>query len=698
MKFSRIYKNKGVASLLVAGLMMGSLTGCGGEAQEPVTSDSVVQDVVETAAPAESEVVENTDPVIYQVAEQNYMPTLPTGVEASEIYVEPIEGLSEDFIKGMDISSIISLEESGVKYYNADGQEQDLFQILADAGVNYIRVRVWNDPYDSKGGGYGGGNCDVEKAAEIGKRAAECGMKLLVDFHYSDFWADPAKQKAPKEWAHMTYANKVQAMYDWTVESVNAILASGSDIGMIQIGNEINSGMAGETDWTRITELLGQASKAIRDVSAQQGREIPIAVHFTNIDNKNGIMNVAQTLEDAGLDYDIFGVSYYSFWHGTMQNLTDVLTELNTRFGKETCVMETSYAYTLEDGDGFANSVSEVDLVEGYAATVQSQATNIRDIMAATAAAGDSALGIFYWEGAWVPVGPATADNSPIWEQYGSGWASSTAKKYDPNDAGQYYGGCSWDNQAMFDFGGKKLPSLDVFKYVNYGTECEPKVDYVDSVSAELNVNEAVVLPETVNVVFNDRALSGPVAVTWNEEDIAKIDTSVMADHVVRGELEDGTAVTCDLTIAKVNYVQNPSFEEKNTTMWNVTYVGDSNPTDFQTKSSDAMTGDVSFHFWSEAEQDFNIEQTISGLGEGSYTFTTALQGGDVGDAEIYAYVKVGDTMYQSEPVKLSGWTVWQNPEVRDIAVNGEDVIVGVHVKCKAKGWGTMDDFYLYKQ
>ena len=113
-------------------------------------------------------------------------------IEGSDLFVKKVDNLAEDFIMGMDASSVIAEEASGVKYYNYSGQEQDVFQTLAQSGINYIRVRVWNDPYDKDGNGYGGGNCDIENAVEIGKRATQYGMKLLVNFHYSDFWADPA--------------------------------------------------------------------------------------------------------------------------------------------------------------------------------------------------------------------------------------------------------------------------------------------------------------------------------------------------------------------------------------------------------------------------------------------------------------------------------------------------------------------------
>ena len=142
--------------------------------------------------------------------EKKYQPAFPTSEQEADIFVEKIDNLPEDFIKGMDISSVLAEEASGVKYYNEEGEEEDLFKILADSDVNYIRVRVWNHPFDADGNGYGGGNCDVETAKEIGKRAAKYGMKLNVDFHYSDFWADPKKQKCPGAWKGTTTDEKAQ--------------------------------------------------------------------------------------------------------------------------------------------------------------------------------------------------------------------------------------------------------------------------------------------------------------------------------------------------------------------------------------------------------------------------------------------------------------------------------------------------------
>ena len=675
-------KKRIVATILACVLGTGLLAGCGNTAD--VTT--------ETEASTEVDQIVETEMVDYE-------PVLPTAQEEADIFVEKIDGLAEDFIKGVDISTVLVQEKSGVVYYNEAGEVQDLFKTLADAGVNYIRVRVWNDPYDKNGMGYGGSNNDVATAAEIGKRAAMYGMKLCVDFHYSDFWADPAKQFAPKKWAHYSLEDKKTAIYEFTKTSLKTIADAGADIGMVQIGNEINNGMSGETEDERVMPLLSQASKGVRDFASESGSDIKVTVHYTNIEDKKNIMNIAQKLEDNQIDYDVFGVSYYVFWHGTLENLTSVLSDITEKYGKETAVMETSYAYTLEDGDATGgNSVGEEELASGYTASVQSQANVVRDVMAATHAGGG--LGVFYWEPAWIPVGNDAAANAKIWEEYGSGWASSYAGKYDPNDAGQYYGGSSWDNQALFDFAGHPLASLDVFKYVNYGATCEPAVDFLEETIAKINISEPLVMPETVDAVFNDRSLSGPVAVTWNEEQVAEIDTSKAGEYIVNGVLEDGTEAVCTVIVANVNWVENSGFEEKNTAMWEVTYEGDKNPTDVQTKSSDAFSGENSFHFWSEAEQSFTVSQTISGLAAGDYTLNANIQGGDVGsNAEIYLYAIVDGQEYRSDNVTLAGWVQWQTPQITDISLaEGQDITIGMTVKCAAKGWGTMDDFYLFKQ
>ncbi len=395
-----------------------------------------------------------------------FRPDLPTGEVTADIRVDKVEGLDADFVKGVDVSSVISLERSGVVFKNAEGKEQDIFHTLADAGVNCIRVRVWNDPFDAEGRGYGGGNCDVNNAVEIGRRAAKYNLTLLVDFHYSDFWADPTNQLAPKEWADYPIEKKEKSIYDFTKNSLAEIKAGGGKISYVQIGNEINNGLCGETEAGKKIVLLKRASAAVRDYDEMSGERTKIIVHYTEPNRPNLILNEVEALDGYGLDYDIFGLSFYSYWHGTMNNLTTLLRNIKAKVGKDTMVVETAYPYTLTDGDGYPNNVSTSDLVQGYSATVQGQADNLRDVIHSTHLGGGK--GVFYWEPAWIPVGREVEYNRTLWIKYGSGWATQYAAGYMPSVT--WYGGSSWDNQALFDIDGVPLDSLDTFKYVNFGS------------------------------------------------------------------------------------------------------------------------------------------------------------------------------------------------------------------------------------
>ena len=259
-------------------------------------------------------------------------------VTSDSLYVQKVENLPEDFIMGMDASCVPALEKGGVKYYDHEGTEKDVYQILSENGINYIRVRVWNDPFDAEGNGYGGGNCDIDNAVEIGKRATAAGMKLLVNFHYSDFWADPGKQQVPKAWSGYTVDQKADAIYSYTKSSLEYLIANGVDVGMVQVGNETTNSMCGVSDWADRCKLFSAGAKAVRDVDG----DILVAIHFTNPERSGNYANFAKQLDTYGVDYDVFASSYYPYWHGTLENLTSVLKQVADTYGKHVIVAETS--------------------------------------------------------------------------------------------------------------------------------------------------------------------------------------------------------------------------------------------------------------------------------------------------------------------------------------------------------------------
>ena len=671
-------------------LCLGALAGCGAAGGNTADGNTTESTAGNTAGNTTENTTGSTD------AGSIMTFPLPDGPEASEIYVEPIPEIADDFIRGMDASSVLAEENSSVTYYNFEGEEQDVFMTLAQSGVNYIRLRVWNDPYDENGNGYGGGNNDLATAVALGRRATQYGMKVCIDFHYSDFWADPKRQHAPKAWEGMTAQEKYDALYAFTKDSLTELLDAGVDVGMVQIGNEINNGLAGETLSPTVMNLLVSGSRAVREVSAAYGRDILVAVHYTDIEEADKINLIALNLMNFGVDYDVFGLSYYPFWDGTRENMQAVARNIEDKYGKQVMIAETSYCYTAEDGDGTANSLSGTDdLTEGYPATVQGQASMIRDICAAAQEAG--VMGIFYWEGAWIPVGSDAAANAPIWEKYGSGWASSYAADYDPDDAGLYYGGCSWDNQAMFDFTGHPLASLNVFKYLKYGATAPLAIDSIPDVYLSADVGSDVTLPAQVDVIYNDRSANTQVPVTWDEAQLAAIDSDREGNYEVTGTVNDGSTVTAHIEIKLLNHVLNPSFEDADTSMWKVTYAGEQNPTDFQVKADDAYTGSTAFHFWSEAsDMDFAIEQTLTGLEPGTYRLTVYAQGGDVSDdCEMTLYASADGGAEQTAPFMVTGWANWQSPTLSEIKITDGTLTFGVRMKCNAKSWGTLDEFTL---
>ena len=365
--------------------------------------------------------------------------------------------LPEGFIRGVDVSALPSVEACGVRFYDEAGSERDPLETLAANGATHIRVRVWNDPYDAAGNGYGGGNCDAANAAALGARAAAAGLKTIVDLHYSDFWADPGKQFPPKAWAGLPLDEKATALAAFTEETLRLLVRAGADIDLVQIGNETNGALCGETEWAAVCRLMNAGAGAVR--AAAPGARV--AVHFTNPEKPGAYAYYADRLEEYGVDYDVFGSSYYPCWHGTTENLAAVLAAVAEKNGKQVMVLETAYPYTEKDLDFFPNTVSSGRGLP-YPLTPAGQAQALRDVIAAAVRAGG--CGVVYWEGAWLAAGGASrAENEALWERFGCGWATRAAGAYDPEDAGEYCGGNAVENQALFDENGRPLEAQRVF-------------------------------------------------------------------------------------------------------------------------------------------------------------------------------------------------------------------------------------------
>ena len=621
---------------------------------------------------------------------------------SDSLYIRKIDHITDDFIFGMDLSSILSLEESGVVFYDFDGTKQDIFKILAENGITHIRVRIWNDPYDAHGNGYGGGNCDIDKAVEIGKRAKEYGLKLIVDFHYSDFWADPGKQAAPKAWKKLSIEEKAAAIYEYTLAGLKRLKEAKIDVSMVQIGNETNGALAGEKTWMNIVyHLMNNASKAIREVYPKT----MVAVHFANPENKDAYLDYASKLAYYDLDYDVFATSYYPYWHGSLENLSDVLSTIAEQYDKKVMVMETSYAYTPDDTDFHPNTISDVSVVtKNYPYMLQGQTNAILDVIDTIANRTKNGIGVCYWEGAWISVGTNSKEaNSILWEKYGSGWASSYAKEYDPNDAGKYYGGSAVDNQAFFDENGHVLESLKLFALCKTGNIIDLKADAIDDSYVTLDLRDELKLPTQVEAIMNDGSRK-LLDVTWNEEDIRKIDTAKTGEYLVNG-LCEGLTAKYHVSIKMQNYVRNDSFENdthgsRTPSDWILHDNGDANELYIEEKRTDSLSGSKHCHFWADTSHkvDFDLEQSFTDLKAGSYHYSISIMGGDVSSGNIYAYVKINGQIIAKDDLTITTYNNWDSSDIAFAYDGSSDLSIGIHVACQGMNngaWGKIDDAIL---
>jgi arabinogalactan endo-1,4-beta-galactosidase len=606
-------------------------------------------------------------------------PTVPSG---PGLYVNLVDGLASDFIMGADVSMLKQIEISGGKYY-ANGVEEDCLAILRDHGVNWIRLRIWNDPTDASGDYLGGGNNDLERTVEIARRAKSLDLKFLLDFHYSDWWADPGKQNMPQAWESLSPEELGQAVYNYTAKVIQTLAEAGAMPDMVQIGNEVNGGMlwpAGKIRGAKtggydgFAALLKQGIQAVRDNDPNRDdlrERVRIIIHLAEGGNNALFRSVFDALTERNVDFDVIGLSYYSYWHGPLDQFINNMNDISQRYQKDVVVLETAYAYTLEDADGHGNlfGASEQDK-GGYKATVQGQATAIRDVIAAVAQVPNGrGLGIFYWEPDWISV-------------EGAGWK-----------AGE---GNAWENQAMFDFEGHALPSMDVFRRarLEYGQALAPvTIAEVSATDIEISLGKTPQLPTSVKVVYNDDSIR-KVAVVWDAVDPALLEKA--GNFTLNGTVEgtDLKAIASITIGGEKNYIENSGFEKGDFAPWVVT--GSVDAADISNEAQNVREGDYALHYWLEGAFEFAISQTITGLDDGTYTLSVWIQGGGGEKSlQLYASDCGGDTRVVD--IHNTGWLAWQNPTIENIVVTGGECTIGLKVVSSGGSWAFIDEVGLFQ-
>ena len=366
-------------------------------------------------------------------------------------------------ILGVDTSTYLEELEAGNKFY-FNGKEVDPLERFVSNGVDYMRIRLWHNPYSLDGKKYGAGTCDYDYFKRLAKLAMSKGMKILLDIHYSDFWVDPGKQVLPKAWQNHTYEQIVQDVYDYTKETLVKAKKDGIVISLIQIGNEITNGLLWpyghlldnpdggvRLNYDKVCAFLKAGIKATRE----ECPDCKIIIHLEKVYDTPRYMEYFNELKKYDVDYDIIGASYYPYWHGTFDDLYRTLNLCRDTFKKPIMVMELGYAFTLEDyKEGCKDHLviredtyAQFGFKKEFDFTPEGQAAFVRAFL--KRAEEEKLDGIFFWEPLLIP---------------GEGicWGTKAAQEYN-------VGGfvkeerSDWCNQCFADYKGNLLPAFDAY-------------------------------------------------------------------------------------------------------------------------------------------------------------------------------------------------------------------------------------------
>lgn len=345
----------------------------------------------------------------------------------------PATANAEEFYFGADLSYVNEMEDCGATY-RLNGEAADPFELFAHKGANLVRVRLWNDAVWTE-------YSDLADVKKTISRARQQGMQVLLDFHYSDDWADGDKQIIPSAWSDIESDEELaHALHEFTFETLMELHANGLLPEMVQIGNETNPELMrgpengkDPINWERNAKLFIAGIRAVREASRQAGTHIKAMLHIAQPEN---VLPWFEAAWEAGVrDFDQIGISYYRRWSSeNFDGLAKTIGEAHRRYpSAEVILVETAYPWTLESADEAPNLLNENTLIEGFPASVAGQTAYLVELTQLVMDAGG--VGIVYWEPAWV-----STDCSTRWGK-----------------------GSHWENATFFDFrnGNEVLPSIN---------------------------------------------------------------------------------------------------------------------------------------------------------------------------------------------------------------------------------------------
>ncbi|WOO35291.1 glycosyl hydrolase 53 family protein [Anaerocolumna sp. AGMB13020] len=536
-----------------------------------------------------------------------------------------------DFIKGMDISFLPELKELEAKFYDEEGNRIEVLKLLQENGVNSIRLRLWNEPENvPESGGY----CSLEQTIAMAKQIKQNGMSFFLDFHYSDWWADPGKQVKPKTWEKLGFHELVQAVYEYTRNVLLKMQEEGVLPDMVQIGNEIRSGMLfpeGEVpNYRQLALLVNSGIRAVREIN----KEIKIVIHL----DQGGRYYYLQEWFDAvmaeGLEhFDIIGVSYYPFWHGSFTDLKDSLVKLVKRYGKPIVVAETAHAWR-NAGDGFFGEQQE--RIAGFPASPWGQKQVLDLVMNITASLEhEMGLGIYYWEPVVLPV------------EGKGGW---------------------WSNMGVFNEKGVALPALGSFRFIREDFRQKEIAKIYEPEKILHKLGEEVKLPESIKVLYYDGE-SNEVKVAWE-----KFYADQTGDFRIRGNMDSiGKTVEADIQVVEYfqtshNYIGNADFED-GLRGWEIKCEDSRVKVELLQEFDEPFPAPPSNYIYVESPVNFNwkLERKVEGLTPGNYSLSVEYRGTNTTGVDVRLYA--GETGCNDKELVIyptdENWVTYELPDIK---------------------------------
>ena len=425
-----------------------------------------------------------------------------------------------DFYKGADISFLPQCMDAGMKIKDVDGSEMEPFALMEKYGVNAVRLRLWHTPSNvPESGGY----CSLDHTIELAGEIRKHGMQFMLDFHYSDFWADPGQQKKPKAWEGLNHEQLQEAVFQYTRDTLLRMQEEGILPDIVQIGNEIRSGLLfpdGELpDYAGMVRLINAGIRGARSVA--DSRRMQIMIH---LDQGGRYFYLKEWFEGAfraGLmDFDLIGLSYYPFLHGTYADLKETMERLTEEYRKPIMIVESAYAWR-KCADGFIDEAQE--RIAGFPANPQGQRKVLELVNGIVASLPQRmGLGVFYWEPFCVPPG-------------GGSWAQ---------------------NMGLLDETGRALEGIHAFEFTREGFDPSAWAKVYEPQGLTAHTGMAVTLPEEVSVLLADGRLLKK-KVRWRTE--GEVSFPLPGSYTVSGRVEEK-----DLPVSATIQVEERSCRGRN--------------------------------------------------------------------------------------------------------------------------------------